>query len=1080
MKFRRAPFFPISADSIGLLAIVFTAAIACLALAGYVLGMPALESINPRWTPMKVVTAVCFLMSAAALLCLREKAPDLKRRLAARALGAAVGVAGILSFVNYLAELHAGRPWLLAQAPFFDLFLAPGARMAVITAALFSLYGCVLFLLAAGGRRSAGAGHALLVPVALSAYLILIGYLFNIPVLYYHMNIGVALNSDIAFFCLCIAGYCIRPRTWLMEVFTSEGAGGTMARRLLPYFLLLPLVIGWLRLKGEQSGLFGSAVGVALVALTYTACFVGILWLNAKAVNRTDLWRRKAEERFAFQAHLLATVHDAVIGLDKDYVINYWNESAERMYGWNPAEALGQKSFKILGTVYIGATREEVAERIRREDRTTYEATHRTKDGRTLNVEVRSALVKDPHGNVAGYISSCRDITGRKRAEEALKKNEVTLRGILDASQESIWLFSRDGRMLLGNPTAIKRFGKPAEDIFGKHFEDILPPDLAHSRLARLNQTVESGKPVEFEDERAGIVFRHSFYPVFDNDGGVQSVACFSRDITERKRTEEALKSAHDDLEAKVAERTAELQKISDLLGAERQRFRDVLDQLPAYVILLTPDYHVAFDNRFFRERFGEHHGRTCHGYLFGRHEPCETCQTYTPLKTGKPHRWEWTGPDKRNYDIYDFPFKDADGSPLIMEVGLDITEIKQVQAALQVERERLRSASLYSRSLIEASLDPLVTISPEGKITDVNDATIKATGALRDKLIGTDFSDYFTEPYKAREGYREAFSKGFVTDYPLTIRHKDGRFTDVLYNASVYRDTNGAVIGVFAAARDVTAKKAAEAELEKHRLHLEELVQVRTGELEKVNVRLQDEIALRKQAAEDLAMSNKDLEQFAYAASHDLQEPLRAIGGFVELLERQLGGSLDAKKKEYMNFIVDGVARMQSLINGLLEYSRVETRGEEPAQTDAHAAFDRARLNLQTAIKESGANVVADALPRVCADTTQLSQLFQNLIGNAIKFRAAAAPIITVSASRDGGAWKFAISDNGIGIEPQYAERIFMIFQRLHTRKKYPGTGIGLAICKRIVERHGGKIWVESKPDNGSTFYFTIPDKGK
>jgi light-regulated signal transduction histidine kinase (bacteriophytochrome) len=212
--------------------------------------------------------------------------------------------------------------------------------------------------------------------------------------------------------------------------------------------------------------------------------------------------------------------------------------------------------------------------------------------------------------------------------------------------------------------------------------------------------------------------------------------------------------------------------------------------------------------------------------------------------------------------------------------------------------------------------------------------------------------------------------------------------------------------------------------------------------------------------------------------ASHDLQEPLRAVSGFVELLRRNLKTSLDEKTNEYINFSIDGAKRMQSLINGLLEYSRVGTQGKKPQKIDAKLAFDEAIARLHASINESGAKITADDLPTVYFDDMQLTQLFQNLIGNAIKFRGDQTPQIHVSAVHQDGGWRFAVRDNGIGIEPQYAEKIFMIFQRLHTRKIYAGTGIGLSICKKIVERHGGKIWVESAQERGSTFYFTIPDK--
>jgi len=646
----------------------------------------------------------------------------------------------------------------------------------------------------------------------------------------------------------------------------------------------------------------------------------------------------------------------------------------------------------------------------------------------------------------------------------------------------------------------------------------------------------------------------------------------------------------------------------------------------------------------------------------------------------------------RKNGEIVDLLYSalplERGGEPCILGALTNITERKRMEEELRKSREELeihvqertrelaaeiaerkkaeeslRSASLYARGLLEASLDPLVTISPEGKITDVNKATELATGLSRDALVGSDFSTYFNDPQKARAGYRRVLSEGLVRDYPLTVRHVSGRTMDVLYNATVYRNQAGQLEGVFAAARDITDRKAAEerqrvttsllqlfarktsrkeyldavvqvirtwsgctcvgvrlkddegnlryessvgldreflakenalrigqdsclcvravlqqpqeqdkdlltpggsfccndspafleglaeqerkdyrghcmkrglrsialvpvryhdetlgvihladhqtgmastakirfiettvspligeavhrfnaeAELEEYRQHLEELVEQRTGELEEANRQLQSEMAHRQQIADDLARSNKDLEQFAYVASHDLQEPLRAVSGFVGLLRLQLQGSLDAKKTEYMNFAVDGVARMQTLINGLLEYSRVGIRGGPSEATDSRAALDHALLGLQTSIEESAARVTADPLPTVHIDPVQMVQLLQNLIGNAIKFRGKRSPEIHIAATRELKAWQFAVTDNGIGIEPQYAERIFLIFQRLHTRREYPGTGIGLAICKKIVERHGGRIWVESTPGRGSTFYFTVPDTGE
>ena len=268
---------------------------------------------------------------------------------------------------------------------------------------------------------------------------------------------------------------------------------------------------------------------------------------------------------------------------------------------------------------------------------------------------------------------------------------------------------------------------------------------------------------------------------------------------------------------------------------------------------------------------------------------------------------------------------------------------------------------------------------------------------------------------------------------------------------------------------------KAAAAALRQSRDELEGLVAERTEALKATNTHLSLELEERRRAERELARSNAELEQFAYVASHDLQEPLRMVASFTQLLARRYRGKLDADADEFIGFAVDGATRMQRLLNDLLAYSRVGTRSKPFAAIDCNSVLSDALANLKPAMEESGAVITHEPLPIVRGDEVQLIQLFQNLIGNAVKFHGQEPPQVHISAKLQDGDWVFAVRDNGIGIAPEQQERIFLIFQRLHHRSEYAGTGIGLALCQRIVERHGGRIWIESELGKGSTFFFTI-----
>lgn len=417
-------------------------------------------------------------------------------------------------------------------------------------------------------------------------------------------------------------------------------------------------------------------------------------------------------------------------------------------------------------------------------------------------------------------------------------------------------------------------------------------------------------------------------------------------------------------------------------------------------------------------------------------------------------------GFEERYWSPTNSPVMGADG-----EVAYIIHQVEDVTAYVLSEQRRERAEQ--SARIGEEQLSAVVDAADLG-LWDWNLQTgFIRTGGHHGRLLGFQPGEFDGSYENAmqrihpddRDAVDAAVRRSRDTRREFTqefrVVHANGETRWLAACGRFTYDDDGRPLRMMGALLDVTERKNLQAELQAARDELERRVDERTCEL---------------------ARSNKELEQFAYVASHDLQQPLRMVTSYVQLLERHFGDKLDGDAREFVGFVVDGAARMKRLINDLLTYSRVGTGGKEFAPVDCNRALAAARGLLQSAIRESGAVITHEPLPTVHGNETQLVQLLQNLLDNAIKYRADRPVRVHVAARKAGEAWRFSVRDNGIGLDPQFAERIFLVFQRLHSREKYPGTGIGLAVCKKVVERHGGRLWVESQPDRGATFFFTIP----
>jgi PAS domain S-box-containing protein len=373
----------------------------------------------------------------------------------------------------------------------------------------------------------------------------------------------------------------------------------------------------------------------------------------------------------------------------------------------------------------------------------------------------------------------------------------------------------------------------------------------------------------------------------------------------------------------------------------------------------------------------------------------------------------------------------------------------KGSETVTQTLTEGLILSEARYRRLFETAQDGILILDAEtGQVVDANPFMRAFLGYSPEEFVGRKLWEI--GPFKSTEASKTAFAELQVKDSvryeSLSLERKDGGRVETEFISNAYLADKRRLIQCNI--RDITERR-----------RLEKLAEERIAEL---------------------ARSNADLVQFGYVASHDLQEPLRAVASCVQLLQKRYAGQLDARADEFIAHAVAGTKRMETLINDLLAYSRVGTEARPVMHTNCEVVLTNALENLAVAVTESGAVVTHDPLPVLEADPTQLAQVFQNLIANAIKFRAERTPIIHIGAESMGGGWTLSVTDNGIGIEPQYFERIFQVFQRLHTRKEYQGTGIGLAICKKIIERHGGRLWVESQLGKGSVFRFNLQARNK
>jgi PAS domain S-box-containing protein len=612
-------------------------------------------------------------------------------------------------------------------------------------------------------------------------------------------------------------------------------------------------------------------------------------------------------------------------------------------------------------------------------------------------------------------------------AEQALRDCEETYGMLLDEIQDyAIFMLDPEGTVVSWNAGAERIKGYRGEQIIGHNFSCFFPPeDIKSGRPEEvLRMTAASGRH-EYEGMRVrkdGSRFLASiiFTALRDPAGNLRGFSEISRDLSERKES-----------------------------GA---KYRGLLEAAPDAMVVVNQSGEIVLLNLQVEKQFGyrrdELVGQKVKNIIpegFAERLLADGTRTAADALAQQIGMGiELTG---RRKDGSIFPIEIM-LSPLESAEGILVTAAVRDISVRKIAEKHLAQMESRYRGLLEAAPDAMVVVTQAGEIVLLNVQAEKRFGYHRDELIGQPVTNIIPEGFAERliadslRSPADALGQQIGTGIELLGRRKDGSNFPIEIMLSPLEGDKGIVIT--AAIRDITIRKNAEANL--------------------------------LQKMEELNRSNEELGQFAYIASHDLQEPLRMVASYTQLLSSRYKGKLDSDADEFIAFAVDGANRMQRLIQDLLAYSRVGTIGRDLRDTSSEEALQEALINLSSTIEESGARVSHDPLPTVQADEMQLVQLFQNLVGNAIKYQPPGVPRVHISAAKNGGEkWIFSVQDNGLGIDPQYFARIFGMFQRLHKREEFAGTGIGLAICKKIVERHGGRISVESQPGQGSTFRFAL-----
>ncbi|MGE5401154.1 MAG: PAS domain S-box protein [Ignavibacteriales bacterium] len=821
----------------------------------------------------------------------------------------------------------------------------------------------------------------------------------------------------------------------------------------------------------------------------------------------TVTWRditenKKREYELAFQAHILANVSDAIFDVDDELNILSWNRGAETLYGFRAEEVIGKNLQSVLRVENTPEELEAMMQELRQNGTFSTQVTQHNSRGETIEVESATIQLTDTNGRVIGYTSVNRDITARVRAEEILRRNEEIFRLTFDHAPVGIEHILPDGKWLRFNKKFAEILGYEPEDLMQYTYRDVTYPDdlPAEEEQKKLLLERKSGSfsmEKRYFHKNGSIVYAILNCSVMQGsrDGSEYLVAVVN-DITGLKRAEESIRRQKERAENLLVISHQATDSLSDYESVLDLIVKSTAEQLGDMCIirLISGDgkrlqtaalYHPDEKQAEYIRRENEAsppgvnegiHGRVMRTgkpvlYYINKDEQDDGTAEYpayirkynahsimiAPLRTqgetiGTVSVMRYINKELYTEEDLIYLLSIADNLALtIQNSRLYDSMQKEISERRQIEISLLEQQGLLN-TLVDNMPVGVWIFNEKGDILSGNKEVYAIWGGV--KLVGLEnFQEYkgwWSDTGRKLEpeewAAARAIAKGErVLNQMIDILTFDGQNKTILNSAVPILDHKGKITGAVAVNQDITESRKRETEL--------------------------------RETLNELERSNHELEQFAYVASHDLQEPLRMVASYTQLLAKRYQGNLDEKANEYIGFAIDGARRMQMLIRDVLQYSKVSGNLNKKEKVDIDQIIKDALSELHLEIMNTRAQVKISPMPSITADPAQVKQLFLNLISNSLKFQAKdQIPEIDINSVKKGSEWVFSVRDNGIGIDPEHNERIFMLFQRLHDRYMYPGTGLGLAICKKIVERHGGRIWLESEPEKGSVFYFTLP----